>query len=144
MGESWTIFLLSKIQLILLFLAKNSIIFLLTFCLKKKNEAKPNGICHHHFTSDNKIIRTYTQIVHNMLDFTLLTYTKGLGVMLTENCEKCYFHELYQNLLKHLSDQIHQLISKFVVELWRLKMFFNVFYQNSRTTNLEIRWNKYL
>ena len=22
-----------------------------------------------------------------MLDFTLLTYTKGLGVMLTENCE---------------------------------------------------------
>ena len=49
-----------------------------------------------------------------MLDFTLLTYTKGLGVMLTENCEKCYFHELYQNLLKHLSDQIHQLISKFV------------------------------
>ena len=23
------------------------------------------------FTSDNKIIRTYTQIVHNMLDFTL-------------------------------------------------------------------------
>ena len=73
-----------------------------------------NGICHHHFTSDNKIIRTYTQIVHNMLDFTLLTYTKGLGVMLTENCEKSYFHEMYQNLSKHLIDQIHQLISKFV------------------------------
>ena len=49
-----------------------------------------------------------------MLDFTLLTYTKGLGVMLTENCEKGYFHGLYQNLSKHLSDQIHKLILKFV------------------------------
>ena len=88
--------------------------YFLLFARRKKNEAKPNGICHHHFTSDNKIIRTYTQIVHNMLDFTLLTYTKGLGVMLTENCEKSYFHERYQNLSKHLIDQIHQLISKFV------------------------------
>ena len=34
--------------------------------------------------------------------------------MLTENCEKSYFHERYQNLSKHLIDQIHQLISKFV------------------------------
>ena len=74
--------------------------YFLLFARRKKNEAKPNGICHHHFTSDNKIIRTYTQIVHNMLDFTLLTYTKGLGVMLTENCEKSYFHEIYQNLSK--------------------------------------------
>ena len=70
------------------------------FCLKKKNEAKPNGICHHHFTSDNKIIRTYTQIVHNMLDFTLLTYTKGLGVMLTENCEVFItgYIEIFKNI----------------------------------------------
>ena len=70
------------------------------FLPEEKNEAKPNGICHHHFTSDNKIIRTYTQIVHNMLDFTLLTYTKGLGVMLTENCE--VFVTGYKKIFKNI------------------------------------------